>query len=162
MLSKERPCVWLAQELVAACQKLNYWLWAYVFMPEHVHVIVCPRERKYDTSEFLKRTKEPVSRQAVEFLKRESPEWLPRIRVPRGDSFEHHFWQPGRGHDRNITKGRTLLRMVDYLHMNPVRRGLVEYARDWKWSSAGWFEGRPLNDLRPDPIPWDWLEDSGS
>ena len=31
--------------------------------------------------------------------------------------------------------------------------------KDHVQSSAGWFEGSPLNDLKPDPIPWDWLED---
>lgn len=43
--------------------------------------------------------------------------------------------------DRNITCGKTLLQMLDYLHNNPVRRGLVLRAADWKWSSAAAFEG---------------------
>lgn len=47
--------------------------------------------------------------------------------------------------------------MIDYIHLNPVRKELVERASQWKWSSAGWFEGRPVNDLEPDPIPRDWL-----
>ena len=102
--------------------------------------------------------KEPVGRKGVRFLKRHAPEWLPRIRQCRGKRTEYHFWQPGRGFDRNIEKPRTLQEMIDYIHMNPVRRGLVEHARDWKWSSAGWYEGLPLNDLEPDPIPWEWLE----
>jgi len=127
-------------------------------MPDHIHLIVYPQEDVYDTSQFLKRVKEPVSRQAVQFLKRESPDWLSHIRVVRGETIEHRFWQLGRGHDRNITTTRTLLNMIDYVHMNPVRKGLVDRAADWKWSSAGWFEGKPLNDLQPDPIPWDWLE----
>jgi len=40
--------------------------------------------------------------------------------------------------------------MIEYIHNNPVRRGLVSRAEDWKWSSAGWHEGK--NSLRPDPI----------
>jgi putative transposase len=158
-LSKERTCCWLADELDRVRKKLNYALYAYVFMPDHVHLIVMPQEALYDTSEFLKQLKEPVSRKAVQFLKRESPDWIARIRVQRGKRIEHHFWQPGRGHDRNILKGKTLQLMIEYTHMNPVRRKLVTSARDWKWSSAGWFEGCPLNALKPDPIPRDWLED---
>jgi len=126
LLSKEQSCQWLADEIAAACRELHFQLWAYVFMPEHVHLVVNSLEREYDTSKLLKRIKEPVGRKAVQFLKRESPEWLTRIRVPHGERFEHHFWQLGRGHDRNITKGRTLLNMIDYTHQNPVRRGLVE------------------------------------
>jgi putative transposase len=29
---------------------------------------------------------------------------------------------------------------IDYFHANPVRAGLVMRARDWKWSSARWYE----------------------
>jgi putative transposase len=156
----ERTCPWLSQAIRNACRKLNYALWAYVFMPDHVHLIVWPRDRLYEDSDFLTAVKTPVSRRAVRYLRKEAPEWLEKIRVHRGTKVEHHFWQPGRGHDRNITTSRTLLKMIDYIHQNPVRRGLVELARDWKWSSAGWFEGLMMNDLKPDPIPWDWLEDA--
>ena len=46
--------------------------------------------------------------------------------------------------------------MIDYIHRNPVRRGLVSEATDWTWSSAGWFAGKQPNSLAPDPIPPDW------
>ncbi len=157
-LSKDRTCEWLAAAVHQARRDLGYSLWAYVFMPDHVHLIVYPHHEVYDTSDFLKQIKEEVGRKAVRFLKNDSPEWLERIRVSRGKKTEHHFWQPGRGFDRNIEKASTLLKMIDYLHENPVRKGLVADARLWKWSSAGWFAGAPLNDLEPDPIPFDWLE----
>jgi putative transposase len=112
-LAKERTCRWLADEIKTACRELDYALWAYVFMPEHVHLLVWPRTWPYNDSEFLKAVKEPVARRAVQFLKRESPEWLAKIRVHRGDKWEHHFWQPGRGHDRNAHRTRTLLSMID-------------------------------------------------
>jgi hypothetical protein len=36
-------------------------------------------------------------------------------------------------------------RAIDYIHANPVRRGLVEKAEDWEWSSARWYAGiRPV------------------
>jgi putative transposase len=31
--------------------------------------------------------------------------------------------------------------MIDYVHQNPVRRGLVKRAEDWKWSSAAFYAG---------------------
>src|SRR5690606_21958054 len=104
--------------------------------------------------------KEPVSRKAVDYLKTNAPDWLPRICVRRGKRLIHSFWQPGRGFDRNIVRSRTLQGMIDYVHMNPVRKGFVENCREWKWSSAGWYEGRPLNSLRPDQVPSEWLADS--
>ena len=62
----------------------------------------------------------------------------------------------GGGYDRNITCGKTLLRMIDYLHNNPVRRGLLERACDWRWSSAAHYEGGE-SPLAIDPIPPAWL-----
>lgn len=124
-----------------------------------MHLLVWPRAPTYNDSDFLKRVKEPVSREAMMYLKTHAPEWLPRLRVLRGDKVEHHFWQPGRGFDRNVERPRTLQAMIDYIHLNPVRKGLVAQARDWKWSSAGWYGGQPLNQLQPDLIPFDWLEE---
>jgi putative transposase len=43
--------------------------------------------------------------------------------------------------------------MIDYVHQNPVRRRLVGRACEWKWSSAGWYEGQGRNDLPPDLVP---------
>jgi putative transposase len=40
--------------------------------------------------------------------------------------------------------------MIQYLHGNPVRRGLVAKAEDWEWSSARWYAG-----LRQVPIEMD-------
>ena len=46
------------------------------------------------------------------------------------------FWQEGPGYDRNLTSRATVLKAMDYIHLNPVRRGLCERAVDWRWSSA--------------------------
>ncbi|MDA7979966.1 MAG: transposase [Pirellulales bacterium] len=156
-LAKNRTCIWLAESLHAARIECDFQLWAYVFMPDHVHLIVCPRTPKYDGSRFLRRVKEPVARKAIAYLKQYAPHWLPRIRAQRGARIEHHFWQPGRGYDRNVIQSQTLLAMIDYLHLNPVRKRLVDAAKDWPWSSAGWFAGEPRNDLQPDSIPHEWL-----
>jgi hypothetical protein len=39
--------------------------------------------------------------------------------------------------------------MIDYVHANPVRKGLVVRPADWKWSSAGWCELRSPGFLGP-------------
>ncbi len=59
------------------------------------------------------------------------------------------------GYDRNAYEPHTLLAMIEYIHANPVRRGLVKRAEDWKWSSAGWHAGK--NILRPDAIDFGGL-----
>lgn len=47
--------------------------------------------------------------------------------------------------------------MIDYIHLNPVRKEFVEQVTDWKWSSAGWFAGIEPNTLRPDAISKNWM-----
>lgn len=157
-LSRERTCLWLAESIAAARTELDFSLWAYVFMPNHVHLIVRPNSPEYSMPRILNRIKQPVSRKALAYLRKEAPAWLERIKAVRGGRTEYHFWQRGGGFDRNIIEPRTLARMIEYLHLNPVRKGLVERAADWRWSSAGYFEAlfEFDNGLVPDPIPYEW------
>ncbi len=49
------------------------------------------------------------------------------------------FWQEGSGYDRNLMTTEAVQASIDYIHMNPVRRGLVDEARLWRWSSCRWY-----------------------
>jgi hypothetical protein len=53
----------------------------------------------------------------------------------RGETgFVGSFWQK-RYYDRNVWDEREFVEKLRYLHRNPVKRGLVRKAADWKWSS---------------------------
>ena len=41
-LAAERTCQWLADAMNEARRAQPFWLWAYVFMPEHIHLIIYP------------------------------------------------------------------------------------------------------------------------
>lgn len=151
-LAKQRTCRWLAESLRRACDELEVHLWAYVFMPEHVHVVVWPTRPSYDIAELRRRIKEPVGRQAMAYLEEHAPEWLPRVTRQRGSRTERLFWQSGGGYDRNMIETRTLGQAIDYVHANPVRRGLVVKPQDWLWSSAGWYLERRAGPCRVDAI----------
>jgi len=142
--SRERTCEWFRQALEAARTKFDFQVWAYVLMPEHVHLLVHPGEAG-EMSRFLQAVKEPVARQAIGYLKANAPQWLARLTVHEGQRVRHRFWQPGGGYDRNIISTEALRAMIDYIHANPVRRGLVARVEDWEWSSARWYAGiRPV------------------
>ena len=138
-LRSDRTCQWLADAINDAREALSFELWAYVFMPDHVHLIVFPRAPEYDIAEIRSAIKLPVARRAIAWLRRESPEWIEKLTRQRGARTETLFWQSGGGYDRNITSPQTLARMIDYLHLNPVRKGLVTSAVEWQWSSARWY-----------------------
>ena len=46
----------------------------------------------------------------------------------------------GNAHELTFSCYRRMLPTIDYIHENPVRRGLVTQARDWKWPSARSYE----------------------
>jgi len=50
------------------------------------------------------------------------------------------------------------MQKVNYIHLNPVRAGLVEKATDYRWSSARIWQGCPLEDeplkVNMDKIRW--------
>lgn len=161
-LKAERTCLWLAEAIDDARKSLDFDLWAYVFMPEHVHLIVHPRHPVYEIADIRKAIKEPAGRKAIAYLRANASDWMPKITRRRGKREESCFWMSGGGYDRNVLKPATLLRAIEYIHLNPVRRGLVVRASDWKWSSAAWYEGTGSNCLQPDPIPPEWLEGCGT
>jgi putative transposase len=144
-LERERTRTWFLEALAAARTKFRWDLWAYVIMPEHVHLLVYPPEPEADIRHFLRAIKEPVARSAIAFLRSQAPKWLDKITVHEGTRVRHRFWQPGGGYDRNVTDLSTLRYMIEYIHANPVRRGLAKQPEDWEWSSARWFCGiRPV------------------
>jgi putative transposase len=155
-LAAERTCTWFAEAIAAARAEFAFSLWAYVFMPDHAHLVIHPEGAVYDVSLILKAIKEPVGRRSVAYLRENAPGWLAKISVRHGKRIEHRFWEAGGGYDRNVTEAETLAAMIEYIHNNPVRKGLVARAADWKWSSAGWLEGKAPNTLRPDPVPVEW------
>ncbi len=149
-LRAERACQWLADAINAARVKLKLSLWAYVFMAEHVHLLIYPNEPDYDVSAILKAIKQPVGSKAIKYLSKYAPHRLERISVRHRNGIERRFWHAGGGFDRNTIEPQVIFAMIDYIHGNPVRKQLVVEPEDWKWSSAGWTEGK--NSLRPDAV----------
>jgi putative transposase len=140
-LARDRTRQWLCESLGTARSKFGIHLWAYVIMPEHVHLLVYPGDVPDRISRFLQALKESVARKAIRYLRSNAPEWLARMTVKEGPRLRRRFWQPGGGYDRNVTSSKALRAMIDYLHANPVRRGLVAHGEDWEWSSARWYAG---------------------
>jgi len=62
-----------------------------------------------------------------------------------------HFWQQGPGYDRNLESPETVEAAINYIHLNPVRRGLVARAEQYKWSSCRYYENSER--VRDDDLP---------
>jgi len=138
LLNRDRTRQWFVEALKTTLQDWPIDLWAWVIMPEHVHLFVVPHKPNVPIGTFQGEIKEYVARRAIKWLEQNSPSWISRLTVREGNRIRRRFWQPGGGYDRNIDNLGTVEKAIDYIHMNPVRRGLVERADDWPWSSARW------------------------
>jgi putative transposase len=141
-LEKDRARRWFIEALAQARARWPVDLWAWVIMPEHVHLLVSPRDPKLKLGPFAGYVKEHTARPAIRWLEENSPDFLKRIIVQEGKVTRRRFWQPGGGYDRNVRHERTVTSMIDYIHHNPVRRGLCEHPDEWEWSSARWYAGQ--------------------
>ena len=59
------------------------------------------------------------------------------------------FWQP-RFYDFNVWSARKRREKLEYMHRNPVTRGLVKDPKDWLWSSYSSYSGKGIPLLHVD------------
>ncbi len=130
LLSRNRTRQWFIDAIESARVKCNFRRWAYVIMPEHVHLLIRPRESDYSMGRIEAAIKRPVSAKAKSWLIEENRlDWIERLTVKRGDASVFRFWLLGGGYDQNLWNERPIEEVIDYIHANPVRRGLVQRGR---------------------------------
>jgi putative transposase len=133
----------MLQALQHGRERELYDLWAYVVMPEHVHLVLYPRPHTL-IHNILKAIKQSVSRSALVWLEDNDPRFLSRLaHVNAAGVTSYRFWQRGGGYDRNLRSIADVFEKIEYCHNNPIRRGLADRAGCWRWSSAlAWETGR--------------------
>ena len=108
----------------------RYRLIAWCVMPNHVHVLIAPKESLF---------------KVVQSWKSYTGRWAMRknaelgLGVPGRAFWMREYW------DRYIRDERHFQQVVDYIHRNPVKTGLCREPQDWPWSSAHAFSA---NDCR--------------
>lgn len=112
-----------------------YRLWAFVVMPNHVHVLVEPLSDHPSLSHLSENSnfvslerithalKSYTAKRANHILNRSGSFW-------QEESFDH--WA------RDETECE---RIITYIENNPVKAGLVDSPEKWKWSSAAFARG---------------------
>ncbi len=133
-------------------------------MPEHVHLLVLPQDKSARVSRLLARAKQPTSKAIQAMLSQHNSPLIEKLTVEeRPGKHCFRFWQEGAGYDRNLFSATAIQASIDYIHLNPVLRGLCETSTDWKWSSAR-FHLLGVQDLdlpRMVSVDWTWVERYG-
>ena len=102
--------------LTTWCGEAGTKIWAWCLMPNHVHLILVPRD-------------EDGLRSALAQTHRR---YTRKINAREG--WQGHLWQE-RFHSFPMDEAH-LLAAVRYVELNPVRAGLVKRPEQWRWSSA--------------------------
>jgi len=114
-------------------ERHNFLLVGYVVMPDHVHLLISEPE-KSNPSIVVKALKHRVSTEMIEIRRQESS--CQAGILP-------HFWLP-RLHDFNVYTNEKKKEKLQYMHENPVTRGLVKFPGDWIWNSFLFYaSGQP-------------------
>jgi putative transposase len=120
--------------LEEARQRYRFTVRGYVVMPEHFHMLVS--EPDVGTlSTVMQVLKQRVAR---ELLRRRKP--CPDEADLWSNDALSQFWQR-RFYDFNVWSRMKEREKLAYMHHNPVKRGLVERAEQWGWSSARYYAG---------------------
>jgi putative transposase len=114
MLGTDEAYSAFEQELERVRLRYGFVVAGYVLMPEHVHLLV-GETRTASLAVALQVLKQQTSR---------------KLKKPGAVQ----FWQR-RYYDFNVWTEKKILEKLNYMHRNPVERGLVPMPEDWRWSS---------------------------
>ena len=125
-------------ESLKYCQQFKgLYLLGYVIMPTHLHLITSNSEKtslsdimrdfRHYTSSHIRKLLESDQRHGFLKIMQKAASILPgqTVKVWKDDF-----------HPVTLFSEKWFYQKLEYLHENPVRKGFVEYAEHWKYSSA--------------------------
>ena len=120
------------RELARVRAEMGFRLLGYVVMPEHVHLLLSEPPRG-TPSDVLQKLKLRVAKR-LHGKKRRRISGQMELPFVRCAQPPRNFWQ-ARFYDFNVYSEGKKKEKLNYMHANPVKRGLVEHPKDWAWSS---------------------------
>jgi REP element-mobilizing transposase RayT len=73
------------------------------------------------------------------------------LRFDRAGEELPSLWQR-RFYDFNVWSYKKRKEKLEYMHGNPVKRGLVNHPKDWPWSSSLFYSGKGPGLTAIDPV----------
>jgi REP element-mobilizing transposase RayT len=113
----ETRCEVVIDYIYRAKVKMLKYLLAFTLMPDHLHLLMIPKD-KYTISDIML------------FIKKGSSRVI-HIR----ENTTGHLWTK-RFFDKGIRSEKKLIETIEYIHNNPVKAGLVSGPEDYLFSSA--------------------------
>jgi putative transposase len=125
-------------------------LFGFVIVPEHIHLLIS-EPNAGNPSEVMAVLKQRVSRALRGKRRKQNDRQMPLL--AELELGRHaRFWQR-RLYDFNVWSVKKKNEKMNYMHFNPVKRGLVERPRDWVWSGYNFYWDGEKRLCAPNP---DW------
>ena len=131
-------------------QRKGLILHGFVLMIDHLHLIV----RHEDLSGLMRDFKSWTAKAIAETLEQNKRHDLLaalKSAATHAVGQDLKVWQDGY-HPKAIQSDAMMQQKLDYIHANPVRKGFVASAEDWRWSSASNYLPGDHSVLEIDPI----------
>lgn len=131
----------LAESLSFCRKEKGMEVFAYCFMPSHVHLIFRDAQEKPESllRDFKKYTSRKIVQAIEENQKESRREWMiekfVKAGMKKGNISKFQFWQHN-NHPIELWTMKVIKQKINYIHNNPVKSGFVTQPEDWKYSSA--------------------------
>ena len=140
LFSDEKYITIITDSLTFYSEKYDCKILAFVIMPEHIHIVIF-FNNKPKISDFMRDFKKFTSFQIRTLLIEDNKENLLQKFSFRERNQKYRIWMDR--FDLKVIISKEMLKSkVDYIHNNPVKRGLVDSITDWTYSSAGFYFGK--------------------
>lgn len=126
----------------------DFGLLGFVVMPEHIHLLIS-EPNKGTPSDAMAVLKQRVSR-ALRGKKGKRHARQGRLWDEPEMGRYQRFWQR-RFYDFNVWSVKKKNEKMNYMHFNPVKRGLVVSPKDWAWSSYPFYWNGATGLCAPNP-----------
>ncbi|OOE82520.1 transposase [Salinivibrio sp. ML198] len=115
-------------------------VYAWVVLENHCHLVLQSKALDHD----IARLKSWTARNLIQYLaERNVKQILDQLafykKAHKGDR-AYQFWQEG-VHPELIQSDAMMRQKIEYIHQNPVKRGYVDEAAHWRYSSARDYMG---------------------
>jgi REP element-mobilizing transposase RayT len=119
----------------------DFQLYAYVILENHLHLIASAP----DLSRVMQSFKGYTAHEIIDLLKRRGAETLLRqlefFKLKHKTETTYQVWQEG-SEPKQIQSDETMWQKLEYIHMNPVKRGYIDDPLHWRYSSARNYAGQ--------------------
>lgn len=117
-------------------------IFAYVIMPDHTHLLT---DNAREINEVLRYLNGISAKRIIDPLKSNGFESsLAKLRIQEREKKHKHSVYEHHPNALRITGEDAFMQKVNYIHLNPVRAGLVEHPDDYLYSSSRWWHGCAL------------------